>query len=337
MSRRARRGLQVVLRLMLPALLGLLAGRRPGLAQTPADTLPLTILGKVVGLPSGEPLMGAVIRIEGLATVVSREGGEFRLEGIRPGTLRVVVTCLGYQRLETDVAFLRSGSLVLPLVSTEPPPGGGEPGAIRGRVRVAGGNEGAEGAAVTLPGLGLTRIADRTGAFTFPEVRPGIHVITVGLLGYATRGDSVEVLPGRITELDVPLSIEPIPIEGITVTARSRWIASTGLYRRLENRNAYTGRVWTREEIEKVDPVFVQDLVENVPGVSYDPVEGYRTQARRCRLAVYVDDAPMPGFDLRLLEPRQIEAIEVYYGGMTRMPVEYGYKHCGVILVWLRH
>ena len=37
------------------------------------------------------------------------------------------------------------------------------------------------------------------------------------------------------------------------------------------------------------------------------------------------------------LDPRQIEAMEVYYGGGMRIPVEYGSRHCGVILVWLRH
>ena len=44
-----------------------------------------------------------------------------------------------------------------------------------------------------------------------------------------------------------------------------------------------------------------------------------------------------PHFDLDLIEPRHIEALEVYYGNSAEMPVEYGWKHCGVILVWLKH
>lgn len=312
-------------------------GHQPLSAQTRPDTLPLTIQGSVVSRPSGSPLAGAVIRVGATAMVVSGEGGGFRLEGIPPGTHRVVVTCLGHQPLETDVTFSRSGSLVLPLVAVEPLLATGEQGSIRGRLRVTGGEGSTEGGTVTLPELGLARITGRDGTFLFPEVPAGTHAVTVALLGYSERRESVEVVAGRMTELDIPLFVEPIPLEGITVTARPRWIVSTGLFRRLENRNAYTGRAWTREEIERLDPVFVQDLVESLPGVSYDPVEGYRAQRRGCRLALYIDDAPMPGFDLAVLDPRQIEAIEVYYGGGLRIPAEYGSRHCGVILVWLRH
>jgi len=281
---------------------------------------------------------GALIRIAGVETQVSGERGEFRLEGIRPGTRKMVVTCLGYRPLETDVTFVRSGELVLPLAPAEPRATDAQVGAIRGRVRVAGGREALEGATITLPALGLARVTDREGAFSFPDVPPGLHAISIALLGYAKRVDSVQVAAGRVTDLDVPLSVEPIPLEGITVTAEPRWLASTGFYRRIENRYAYyPGRAWTREEIEKLDPLFIQDLVESVPGVSYDPARGYTTRSRSCRLALYVDDAPMPDFDLRVLDPRQIEAMEVYYGGMSQMPTEYGHKHCGVILVWLRH
>jgi hypothetical protein len=44
-------------------------------------------------------------------------------------------------------------------------------------------------------------------------------------------------------------------------------------------------------------------------------------------------------FDLDHLDPLKIQALEVYHGYASEMPVEYGPMrgHCGVVLVWLKH
>jgi hypothetical protein len=55
---------------------------------------------------------------------------------------------------------------------------------------------------------------------------------------------------------------------------------------------------------------------------------------RGCRLAIFVDDFRMdPWFDLDHIDPRRVEALEVYHG--TPMPSRY-LRECGVILVWLK-
>jgi hypothetical protein len=51
-------------------------------------------------------------------------------------------------------------------------------------------------------------------------------------------------------------------------------------------------------------------------------------------MQVYID-ARMDDFDLDKLEPRLVEALEVYHGNQAEIPP--GYGPCGVIFVWLKH
>lgn len=126
-------------------------------------------------------------------------------------------------------------------------------------------------------------------------------------------------------------------LEGITVTAHSRFLESAGIFHR--QGKGYNGRQWLAEEIETLDPVFVEDLVTQMIGLRRG-----RTRAgekaifgrRGCKLSLCIDDVLMDDFDIDHLEPRNIQALEAYFGGDSEMPVEYT-QHCGVILVWLKH
>ena len=86
--------------------------------------------------------------------------------------------------------------------------------------------------------------------------------------------------------------------------------------------------------MEEADPMFIGDLISTVPGVRSMGMEGHYGR-RGCKLTVFVDDVIMDDwFHLDLLEPRNIEALEVYQG--QGKPGEF-FWHCGVILVWLTH
>jgi len=224
--------------------------------------------------------------------------------------------------------------LPLHLVSQETPAS-----TIRGRVLDRDTGTPLDGATVRLPGLGLGRITDLQGWFRFDDVPLGTHGLLVEALGYSTRTDSLTLSAGQLLDLTVTLSVDPIPMEGITVTARPRWLASTGFFRRQENANAYSGRQWGREEIEARHAVFIQDILTTAPGIQMkaDRTGKVRLFGRRnCPLAFYVDDAYIPDFNMDTLDPEWIEALEVYHGRSAFMPIEYGMKHCGVVLIWLR-
>jgi len=156
-------------------------------------------------------------------------------------------------------------------------------------------------------------------------------------LAYGKQTFQVMVEEGQTLDLLVPMRIEPIPLEGITVQVRSRWLKLGGFYSR---QNAgFRGRQWVRDEILEEDPVFVRELIETVPGVSTQTA-GFRTAIlgrNDCRMSVFVDDFHMPDFNIDHLDPRHIEAMEVYHGA-AGMPLKYQMvNRCGVVLIWLRY
>jgi hypothetical protein len=135
-------------------------------------------------------------------------------------------------------------------------------------------------------------------------------------------------------ELTVELPVQPIPLEGFTVTAQAhpRWLVSSGFFRR--RGRAYEGKQWTRGELAELDPVFLQDVLATVPGIRSRGSDGMYGRGQ-CRLSVFVDDFEMEDwFDLDMIDPRNVEALEVFHG--IGKPGEF-FWHCGVVLVWLKH
>jgi len=320
------------LRVFLLTLLLFLFPRFPLAPQERPDSVGVTLVGQVVDRATGRPIENAVIRVPELGVhLLSDSAGQFHLRGARPGVYRMKVTCLGYREEEGDFTVFRQGSFRVALSPIELGPDA-EPGRIVGRVSAPETGDPIRDAEVSLVDMGLLRTTNRSGWFEFPEIPPGIHLLRVSLLGRETREDSLFLDDNQLLEIDVRLAIEPIPLEGITVTAYPRWLMASGFFRR--RGRGYEGRQWTRAELEEADPMFIGDLISTVPGVRSMGMEGHYGR-RGCKLTVFVDDVIMDDwFHLDLLEPRNIEALEVYHG--QGKPGEF-FWHCGVILVWLTH
>jgi hypothetical protein len=310
----------------------LLASLAPLSSQEPPDSGRITVTGRVVDRTSGLPLENAVVRIPQLeVNLLSDSAGLFRLEDVQPGVFRMNLSCLGYHGDSGDFTVVRPGSFSIGLWPKDAGPDA-DPGRIMGRVTALENGEPIRDAEVTIADRNIRRTTNRHGWFELPEVPAGLHVIKTSFLDRTTRRDSVFVGDNEALELDVKLAVDPIPLEGITVTARPRWLVASGFMRR-RGRN-YEGRQWTREELESLDPVFVGDVLTTVPGIRSMGMEGYYGR-RQCRLTIFVDDVEMDEyFHLDMLEPRNIEALEVYHG--TGKPGEF-FWYCGVVLVWLKH
>ena len=322
-------------------------------AQERPDTTLVTVTGTIVDLYTRQPVRNVVIQLPDLdITLFTDNDGHFTLPPLRRGVYRMALRKLGYAPTDGDFTVDRGGTFELALTpdyEVDPT----ARGSVLGWVADAATESPLESAVISMEPLGTRRLSDERGWFDLGEVPSGRYVLTVESLGHETRSDSIQVLGGRTLEVRVQLSTEPIELEGITVTARSRFLEAAGYFRR--QGRGYTGRQWTAEEIEEKDRVFVEDLVTDLIGV-------YRSRTRDgrkviyarggarggCALALYINDVLVnnpadrigPHFDLDLIDPRNIEALEVYYGNDAEMPVEYSLgsrAHCGVILVWLKH
>ena len=125
----------------------------------------------------------------------------------------------------------------------------------------------------------------------------------------------------------------------MAVESRDRILETNGFYQR---RDWGWGKQWGREEILEKNPIYLADLIREVPGLTME-VSGFtrRVYSRRrssfqtiaCQLAVYIDGIVTAEFDIDDLDPFSIQAMEVYHG--QEVPLEY-HHNCGVILIWTR-
>jgi hypothetical protein len=233
-------------------------------SQEQADTIGITVVGWVVDRVTARAIKNAVIRVPELGVhVLSDSSGHFQLRSIRPGVFRMTVTCVGYRAEEGEFTVLRGGSFDIELNPIELGPDA-EPGRILGRVSAPETGDPIQDAEVFLADVGMRRATSRTGWFEFPEIPPGIHVLRVSFLGRETQEDTVFLGDNQFLEIEVRLPIEPIPVEGITVTAYPRWLVASGFFRR--RGRSHEGGQWTRDELEEIDPMFLGDLIETTPG-----------------------------------------------------------------------
>ena len=68
-------------------------------------------------------------------------------------------------------------------------------------------------------------MTDRQGGFRFEELSPGSYPIEFTHIGYAPRRDTVRGSPGRVSNMQVSLSVDPVQLEPLEVTVERREVA----------------------------------------------------------------------------------------------------------------
>lgn len=275
---------------------------RPWEAQTGADGLYL-----LCDLPDG-----ADVRLAAAGGGVS---GPERQVTIAAGTVR---------RLDLELPLAEPGM-----------------GKILGRVVDVLSGQAVDGAEIHVRETGQWVLTDRNGNFALDSVAAGLHRIQVKRIGYATREVTFRVEPGGAHGLRVPMSTEAIALDPVVVTVRSpRWAREM---RSLQHRMRTTGGAFfAREELERLAPRSLLDLVRDVPGITLIAADLrqpplLRIRGRRCRPELVVDRVPRrdaaPWTFLRTVD---MEAVEVYRGAAEN-PGAYGTGGaCGAVLVWTR-
>ena len=181
-----------------------------------------------------------------------------------------------------------------------------------------------------------TRVTGETGRFLFRDVPPGSYRLYVTNQGYRKMSDTLQVPAEGDLDLILPLSINPIRLEPIVVTAERVPPYRRGLEARRRTR---AGFLVTREEIEERRPRYLTELLNRVPGgiVRSTPPHGYTLLLRgQCRPGIWLDGIKVPYVDSidQLLSPHDVEAVEVFHG--FELPVEFGVDACGGVLIWTR-
>ncbi len=216
------------------------------------------------------------------------------------------------------------------------------------------------GAIVSIAGVQGRVLTDDRGGFTIDRIPAGARVLTVEMLGYASRSQAISLRGGAVHDVDVVLARQAIELEPIDVSVRSGFLQASGFY---ERERSSGGDFFTRDDIERRRASELTDILRSVPGARIHLLETGQRHVRfnrsvgetlafdistevlpGCEPDLYIDGAvfrqrmPQNPSEHRLdnfdvLGVAEIEGIEVYTG--PEAPLRYQ-SPCGVILIWTR-
>ena len=222
---------------------------------------------------------------------------------------------------------------------------------LSGRVTQAGDTSVAVGGAdIAIVGTALRRAADGQGRFHFVDVPPGTYQLSVRSIGYEATSLRVVLEAGRSYEQPVELRRHPHALTEVLIEGRMLKVPARfeDVYARASHEH---GTFFTRQDIDKLNPLDVGSLLDRVPSVY---MHGDTPEFVRCKgplsgaspdksaVQVYIDGTRMTNSKdntvaeaLRLVTPRDIEVMEVY-AGVARIPAEFLEDACAVIAIWTK-
>lgn len=140
-------------------------------------------------------------------------------------------------------------------------------GTIAGAISEAATKEPIVNAAVRVEGTEYQTSTGRSGRFRISEVPAGTYTLVVEALGYgAAERSDIAVRAGEMTQVDVGLSIEPMSLDRIVVSATKEALSIGEIASQVEVLNA--------EEIQQRGNAELTDAVQNTPGVTISTQAG---------------------------------------------------------------
>ena len=330
-----------------------------GAAQEP-EPKTVRISGRVIDAATGDPLPGAVLVVEGTEIRLETDpGGKFELNAIPIGFYRLRLSHPGYDPVVDDFPVVSDRGFVLAMHPAREAPEAGEGRAgvgvmtgIMGILTASDDGSPLVGAAVRVDSGRGGVLTDERGGFTLDGLAPGLHIVEFAQIGYATRSDTVRVLPGHMTSVQASLSVDPVDLDPLRVVVERREAAlqDAGFY---ERRADGWGKFFDREDIETRAPAEMTDLFTGIPGVTVETRGTRRKVVLRsgrvtlsngyCYPRVFLDGILVhdggreaAGID-DLVNPDAVAGIEVYPSS-AGLPARYSSMTagCGVLLIWTR-
>jgi hypothetical protein len=194
---------------------------------------------------------------------------------------------------------------------------------------------------------------DTAGAFHFRVSTADGFTLRAERVGYA-RAESapITVMPDDTVQVELRMATDALVLAPLTVVAASRMVVRDHQMAGFEWRREKSpfGRFLGRDEIRRINPFHVSDVLQRLPQVRVDggfdrvvtlPVRsGTFSSARRCVPNLYVDGTPVRmssdwTID-EIVSGRSVAAVELYPSAAFS-PGEFPPRQdpfCGVLVIW---
>lgn len=201
------------------------------------------------------------------------------------------------------------------------------------------------------------RSTDAQGGFNYPLRRPGSYHIRVGRTGYARTTPRLVTGAHSYINVEVRLKSDAVLMAPLTVVARSSSLTSPVLDNFHARMRLGMGTYITREDLQRMRPNAVSDVVTRVPGLflASHGAMGRQIYSGRsagtspgCPAQIWVDGflmnprsrsgSEVTGMTLdEAVRPQDVEGIEIYHG-LSTVPAEFMSpdSRCAVIAVWTK-
>ncbi|HVS06259.1 MAG TPA: carboxypeptidase regulatory-like domain-containing protein [Candidatus Dormibacteraeota bacterium] len=173
----------------------------PTLTATPTSA-PATIGGQVLDSQTLRPIVAATVAVSpGGNSALTDANGNFTI-GVNAGSYTVTASALSYNKASQSVtvAFGQKATVGFRLVSVA------AYGSLVGTVTNSLSRDPIAGATVTLSSLGMIRVTDTNGDFSYGLVLNGTYTLTVSATGYVTQRRLVTIKPGQTTTVQIALA-----------------------------------------------------------------------------------------------------------------------------------
>ena len=198
-----------------------------------------------------------------------------------------------------------------------------------------------DGARVAILGFGLAVSSDSAGHFRLTGLAPGVRVLQIRAIGYATGSWLLQLGEGQELVQDFDLERRDVPVKGVDVVAQPErsWRTEEAFeQRRISGRGFFI----TRQDIQNRRANTLADLMRIVPGVmttcrSGNCVVQMGRSTRQCRPEYFLDGYPAtfstgPNFPINVVGIRGVEI----YRDPSEVPQEFQRPGllCGIIAIW---
>ncbi len=188
-----------------------------------------------------------------------------------------------------------------------------------------------QGAQIKVVGTNSMAMTDANGQFVMDDLPPGRHLVITEGLGYEERTDSVTIFSQETVDVELTMATEALEVDGLVVTARSRFGRTTTSLAGTSKRADFITRADIEPLLTRAQHAGDVLRIMNVPGLSIrdiyvDDIGGIRVPglcvevSRRSagssgcnQAAVFLNDVriPYPDQVLQSLDPNVIERIEI--------------------------